>query len=316
MIASRKVRTTCVSGWDHLAPLLTKEGWRRFADGVVLFLALGIFGLTALAQSANPSDWPETDARLIRQLSGDTEQKRSALFEIRNFKTAEASFIAISALKDKDEIVRATAASSVIYLEPSDAVAVLRPLLNDRAEFVRREAANALGKTGHQDASGHLLNALRKEKSPEALTAIVVALGELGNAGALEYCSDLLKKNPKEDDEFLRRSAARTIGQIARKINNIDTRVLTPLNFLPEKYKDIDLQKYPNPVFSLFRDIVPGLIAVLTNNRETDDTRREAAFALGEIGDRSAIASLRVRLNSSDPYLAEICREALIKIEK
>jgi HEAT repeat protein len=295
---------------------LMKEGWRRFADGLVLFLAVCIFGHNLAAQTGTTSDWPETEVRLISQLSGDIEQKRSALFEIRNLQTKQASRLAISALKDTDEIVRATAASSVVYLQPSDAVTVLRPLLNDRSEFVRRETAYALGKTGNQNAAGQLLNALKNEKSSEVLTAIVAALGELGNGGVLEYCVKLLEKSPKEEDEFLRRSAARSVGQVVRKINIGETRALTPQNFLPEKFKDIEPRKYPNPGFAMFRDVVPVLVAVLSNIKESDDTRREAAFALGEIGDPSAIPLLRKGMSGSDPYLAEICKEALLKIEK
>ncbi|MDM7922537.1 MAG: hypothetical protein QUS14_09590, partial [Pyrinomonadaceae bacterium] len=42
--------------------------------------------------------------------SGDVEAKREALFQIRNLRSAEASRLAIPALKDANEIVRATAA--------------------------------------------------------------------------------------------------------------------------------------------------------------------------------------------------------------
>ena len=61
---------------------------------------------------------------------------------------------------------------------------------------------------------------------------------------------------------------------------------------------------------------VPVLIKALQNKKESDDARREAAFALGAIGDSSAIAALEADRNSADPYLAEICKEALLKIER
>ena len=42
--------------------------------------------------------------------------------------------------------------------------------------------------------------------------------------------------------------------------------------------------------------------------------RREAAFALGAIGDKSAVPVLQSNLGSEDYYLAEICLESLRKI--
>src|SRR5215207_3204363 len=64
---------------------------------------------------------------------GTTEQRREALFQIRNLKSAEASRIALPALRDPQEIVRATATSSVIYLPGDEAVNNLLPLLNDKS---------------------------------------------------------------------------------------------------------------------------------------------------------------------------------------
>ncbi len=65
-----------------------------------------------------------------------------------------------------------------------------------------------------------------------------------------------------------------------------------------------------------FIDAVAVLTQVLKSKNESNDTRREAAFALGEIGSTPAVSVLRSHLKSPDPYLAEICKEALLKIEK
>jgi HEAT repeat protein len=54
---------------------------------------------------------------------------------------------------------------------------------------------------------------------------------------------------------------------------------------------------------------------VLDNSNEANDTRREAAFALGAIGDRSAEPILSKYTSSSDLYLAAISKEALSKIQ-
>ena len=60
----------------------------------------------------------------------------------------------------------------------------------------------------------------------------------------------------------------------------------------------------------------PVLLKALQNRNESDNTRREAAFSLGAIGDSSSVATLKAIGQVPDPYLAEICKEALLKIER
>jgi HEAT repeat protein len=63
------------------------------------------------------------------------------------------------------------------------------------------------------------------------------------------------------------------------------------------------------------RAAVPALITALANERAGDDVRREAARALGLIGDPTAIPTLRSALATRDPYLSEIAAEAIRKLE-
>lgn len=276
---------------------------------VFSFFCGSIFFLAAATQSAAQDMAPlETAIR-----TGTSEQKRDALFQIRNLRSEIASRTALPALNAPDPIVRATAASSVIFLPKPEAVQVLSPLLADKDEFVRKETAYALGRVESPDAAVPLIDLLRREKDLEVKAAVVAALGQTGNRFAIEPLLTLLKRSPKEDEEFIRRSAARSIGQIAQIIKTGKARIVTPQNFLPEKFKDLtgDDLTTQYPVFSA---AVVTLTAILQNKREADDTRREAAFALGAIGSRSAVFSLEVHRNSPDPYLAEIAREALAKI--
>ncbi|MCU1288911.1 MAG: hypothetical protein JWN60_1140 [Acidobacteria bacterium] len=255
--------------------------------------------------------------------NGNAEQKRDALLRIRNLETAEASRLAIPALRDSSEIVRATAAFSVIFLPAGEAFNAITPLLSDKKEFVRREAAYALGKVKDPLAARLLLQIFQKDKIAEVKNAAVVALGEIGDASAVDALTQALSRKPKNEDEaddFLRRSAARSIGQIAQSVQsvqsdkkNIPTRKSTPPGSISETFTP------PNEdiirTFPAFRAAVPVLIRVLGNSAERDDTKREAAFALGAIGDASAIAVLRASANAPDYYLAQISREALRKIE-
>jgi HEAT repeat protein len=274
----------------------------------VILCALCVFAGNSAAQNL------EALADAVR--SGTTEIKRGALLQIRNLQTAQASRIAVPALRDSSEIVRATAAFSVIFLPKEEAAQTLLPLLSDKSELVRREAAYALGKVQNPAAINPLIQIFQKDKILEVRNASIVALGEIGDAGAVDVLTQILQKKPKTEDEFLRRSAARSAGQIAQFIQTGETKILTPQNFLPNKLKPIEKPKYPNliEIFPVFRAAVSALVQVLQNPKESQDAKREAAFALGAIGDKSAIPVLQANLNNEDYYLSEICKEALRKI--
>lgn len=290
----------------------------RRASIVLVSCFLICLFLPAIAAGQNRDDWPARSEALSQKVEhGNAEQKRDALFEIRNLRTPESSRLALPALKDGSEMVRATAAASVIFLPENEAVQALVPLLGDKAEFVRREAAYGLGLVGSGLATPALLKLLQNEKVMEVRTAASVALGGTGDPTAVPQLVSAFKGRPTEENEFLRRSAARSIGQIAQIIKTGKRRVVTPQNFLPEKYKDIPAGI---PVdltvrFPQFKEAVETLASVLKNKNEADDTRREAAFALGAVGDEAATKSLDAAIGSTDPYLAEIAKEAKLKIE-
>lgn len=247
-----------------------------------------------------------------RVRAGNNEEKRDALFQLRAMRTEEASRTALPALNDQEPIVRAAAAAAVVFLPKPEAVAALVPMLSDKQPFVRKETAYALAEVADPSAAGQLLRLLQNEKDPEVRAAAVIALGTGGSIDAVPYLTGLLASRPKDDDEFLRRSAARSIGTIAQVFRTGSAYTVTPQNFLPERYKQQHSQR-PGP--DVFTAAVPVLIRVLQNKNEADDTRREAAFALGSIGNAASVNAIRSQLASPDPYLAEIAREALIKIE-
>ena len=155
---------------------------------------------------------------------------------------------------------------------------------------------------------------MQSDKILEVRTAAAAALGKIGDVSAVEKLLRILRTRPVEDEEFLRRSAARSVGQIAQILLTAERSVVTPQNFLPDKFKDFGAVGGNLPV--AFSAAVDVLIGVLRSNSEADDTRREAAFALGAIGDARAIPALQPFVSAQDPYLAEISREALIKIER
>lgn len=278
------------------------------ANLVLLFALFAFFALNSFAQSF------ETLAEQINR--GSTEQKRSALFLIRNLESAEASRAAIPALRDPEIIVRATAAFSVIFLPEDEAARVLLPLLNDKSELVRREAAYALGEVGSPSAVIPLLRVLQKDKILEVRGAAAVALGQIGDVSAIYALTQILLRKPRSEDEFIRRSAAKSIGQIADSLQNRRLNDCFPP--IPDSQEPKSFQTCHSdlteaiPIFLKARDI---LIRVLQNPREAQDVKREAAFALGEIGNSSAIPILQANFNNPDYYLAEISKKAVRKIQ-
>ncbi|MEP7074655.1 MAG: HEAT repeat domain-containing protein [Acidobacteriota bacterium] len=260
--------------------------------------------------------WAQPDLSDLRNeiATGSAEEKRNALFEIRNLRSEGASRIAIPALSDSLEMIRATAVSSVVFLPRNEAVELLVPLLADKAPFVRRETASALGELGDASAAPALIRALQKESEIENRSAAAMALGRLDDVSAIEPLLAILKKKSSEPDEFLRSSAARSVGEIIQTVRFGKHQPLAPQNFLPDKYKEkLTANASVGPEASqILAKALPILTKVLGNSREAAETRRGAAFAVGALGTAEAREILRSHLTDSDPYLAEICKEALL----
>jgi HEAT repeat protein len=227
-----------------------------------------------------------------RLSSSDKEERREAVQRLGAMARPESSRAAGLALNDSSPVVRATAARAVLSLGPAEASTLLVPLLRDKDEFVRREAAYALGSAGHPTAVAALVGALGGDKEAAVRGAAAVALGQIADPAAVPALSEALgrriaatgilnrlRRRQTEEDEFVRRSAAVALGQIKS------------------------------------RDAVPALVAALSNERAGDDVRREAASALGLIGDPAAIPALRAALTARDPYLSRIAYEALRRLD-
>ncbi len=227
-----------------------------------------------------------------RLSSVDTEERREAVMRLGALRRPEGSRAAAAALGDTAAIVRAHAARAVLSLPTGEAASLILPLLRDRDEFVRREAAYALGLTRSGTGVSALSAALETDKQPSVRGAAAVALGQVGDAAAVPALAgalsrrlqasgffNRLRRRKVEEDEFVRRAAAVALGQIGS------------------------------------REAVPVLVETLSNARTPDDVRREAARALGLIGDPAAVPALRSVLTHRDPYLSRIAFEALRRLD-
>lgn len=227
-----------------------------------------------------------------RLSSADTEERREAVVRLGAMARPDSSRAALPALKDAAVIVRATAARAILSLPAEEAAAALLPLLADKNEFVRREAAYALGETRSRTAVEALATALARDKEAGVRGAAAVALGQIGDERAVPVLTEAIGRRiartgllnritfrRTEENEFVRRASAVALGQLKSRAS------------------------------------VPALISALANERAGDDVRREAARALGLIGDPSALPTLRSALATRDPYLSEIAAEAIRRLE-
>lgn len=269
----------------------------RRAPGVPIF-----FFLTLAALSASLPAWAaqgeltplqqEIKVLSARLSSAEVEERRESVVRLGALGRPEGSRAAAAALGDAAAIVRATAARAVLSLPPGEAATLILPLLRDRDEFVRREAAYALGLARSTAGVSALAAALETDKQASVRGAAAVALGQINDAAAVPTLVGALsrrlpasgffnrvRRRKVEEDEFVRRAAAVSLGQLGS------------------------------------REAVPVLVETLSNARTPDDVRREAARALGLIGDPAAVPALRSVLTHKDPYLSRIAFEALRRID-
>jgi HEAT repeat protein len=113
---------------------------------------------------------------------GNAEQKREALRVIHNLESETASRVAVPALRDSSEVVRATAAFSVIFLPRDEAFAALSPLLTTKKNSSARSGLRARREVRNPNAVLVLLQVFQKDKIAEVRNAAIVALGEIGDA--------------------------------------------------------------------------------------------------------------------------------------
>lgn len=271
---------------------LTKRGYLLsllvVAMGLFTFPPVTIYAHSVLIQGNSPTPAEVEIGKQRQRLSAsDPEERRDALMKLGSMRRPAASREALVGLSDVSPMVRAVAAKAILSLGPDESVTALFPLLNDKDEFVRREAVYALGLTRSRRATESVGRLLLTDKQDGVRAAAAVALGEIADDSAVVTLANVLapelsgasgKKAKAEKNVFVLRASAKSLGQIRSRAG------------------------------------VPALVAVLSNEKMVDDVRREAALALGMIGDPAALPALRVAINSSDPYLSQTAYQSLRKI--
>lgn len=232
----------------------------------------------------------EIEKQRMRLSSAEVEERRDALTRLGSMHNTDASRVALTGLGDAVAIVKVSAAEAILSLPPAESARSLIPLLSDKDEFVRREAAYALGKTRSRTAVASLIDRLINDKIDSVRGAAAVALGQIRDETAVSSLAYVLnpqfglipskrsQKNKKPENPSVLRAAARSLGQIGSRVG------------------------------------LPALIRALQDEQSEADVRRESALALGAVGDSSALPALREALTALDPYLSQAAQEAIRKI--
>jgi HEAT repeat protein len=268
---------------ENLPPVVLAAG-----AVVLLFLLTSTFTFAQSSRNLTPAQI-EIEKQQQRLSSGSDEEKRDALMRLGAMRLPAASRAALPGLSDVSPMVRAVAAKAILSLGGEESAAALLPLLNDKDEFVRREAAYALGATHSKTATTSLSDRLLNDKEAGVRGAAAVALGQIADEAAVialagtlapELSAPAKSKRKRESNEFVLRAAATALGQIKSRAGTA------------------------------------ALISTLNNEKLSGDVRREAARSLGLIGDPSAVPALKTASSSSDPFLSQLAYESLRKLSR
>ena len=200
----------------------------------------------------------------------------------------------IACLKDADPDIRRRAANALGELGDPAAVPALIDALSDKSDFVRRKATLSLKKIGSPAASA-LATALQ-HKDVQVRQGSFDALIELAHPSAVPSLSEALKHK----DRNVRWRAA----YLLRKISS-PSAIPALIEALKDKY---DSGQPNRAAFYQFNFGPPSPW------KESVNFRDEAADALGQIGDVSAVPVLIEMLKDTDGSVRSHCARALGEI--
>ena len=182
------------------------------------------------------------------------------------------------------------------------AVLSLIAAFTERKREVRIGAARALGQIGGTHALEALLISLREDKDRIVRARVAVALGQIGGAQAIKALVAILREG---GDKIVRASAAISLGQ-AGGAQAIEALVAT----LKNKDEDETVWRMAIRALGLIWNLLP--VARLSDEEAT--VRRDAAVALGQLGDERAIEPLKATLRDRDEAVRRKAISALGRI--
>jgi HEAT repeat protein len=212
------------------------------------------------------------------------------------------------ALSDQDESVRIVAARSAGQLPgPESLEVLLRVALQDASERIRGHVVRVVGERRAREAVPRLESALRAESDLVRANA-AMSLGELGDRSSLPVLFRSL------DDPFykVRCLSAHAIARIAPGDADAKAAVAKRLEVEDSAMARVDLAWALGSLGDRSR---METLRTLLFRGEPEDVRAEAAIALGELGDASELPVLERALADKMGIVRSRVAEAIDKIK-
>jgi HEAT repeat protein len=258
---------------------------------------------------------------LVETLKDENRSLRfNAIYALAEICDEAATPALIVALKDKEKSISWAAAEALGEIGDKRAIPALIEALKDQSEpqnaseLVRCKAAEALGKIGDKAAVPALVTVL-KDKRRVVREKATDALGEIGDEMAVPALAESLRDN----EENVSWKAAKALGKIgeaavsylvaAQKDDRWEVRhhAYEVLSNRHRQYSQLNLPLIAGKV------AVPTLIEALRDVQWS--VRCNAAYILGEIGDKRAVKPLYDLLHDNDEAVRVCAKEALKKVE-
>jgi HEAT repeat protein len=252
---------------------------------------------------------PLIDAMTNDQRDGVRSSAAYALGNIPDNRSVDA--LIHTMLNDEDYGARRGAAESLGKLRDRRAVEPLIEVLNDSDCMVRPAAAVALGNIGDSCAVDALITSALED---EAYTVVIDAAEALEKIGDTRAVAPLCKVVVDFERNFFFNRARCAVAKVLGKFG--DPAAVEPLAQALVKEDPIDIGCHARALAQIGSPAVPALIKLLIprDDEYHEFTRRDAAIALGDIGDTMAIEPLVAALGDEDEEVRNRAAEALGKI--
>jgi HEAT repeat protein len=265
----------------------------RFGPGVIDLLlptlSYNSSDIGPLIRDAGDMDHPELQVRAVKAIGG-LEDHRAVLTlkHLVNEASPEVQEAAIQALFQIGCAAweRCSAIKVLAEVGGPSLVSRLAPSLKDDSDNVRYEAVRSFGKWGGSDAVQFLTQVAVKDRAVFIRAEAIRALRTVGNGGqeVLETALRGLKDKGRE----VRVQAASLLG-----LSQNEKSILPLLNAMSDPHWSVR-QRAENALLNFGFSAVQPLIGSLGSRHWT--TRFRAARLLGELGNKEAVAPLKVLL--------------------
>lgn len=233
----------------------------------------------------------DTDARVREAAAwalGEIDDNRAVPHLLEALKTERVT-------KVREKIVEALA-----QIKDANALPGVSAVLKDAAPEVRRAAVHALSEFGDQTAAPALMG-LMADEDVEVRRMVAEALGQLENPAAI----DALSRMTRDADSEVRANAIESLHRFR------DQKLL-PVFVAALKDSSAHVRQHAADAIGSFENLKTAPRALIDALADPNrDVRKEAAQALGNIGDEAAVPALKKLVGDADAQTRRTAVEAL-----